>query len=115
MGKGVGDDFRDGKITLPVILALCARKRRRTATSGAQAMVEGEATGDAELARATILLADSGAIDDTLARARTYGQRAIDALGPFPTGKAKAALGRGGRVRDFESLLTLSRRLRVSR
>jgi octaprenyl-diphosphate synthase len=38
------------------------------------------------------LLAESGALDDTIARARTYGQRAIDALGPFPAGKAKAAL-----------------------
>ena len=32
------------------------------------------------------------ALDDTLARARHYGQRAIDALGPFPAGKAKDAM-----------------------
>ena len=35
---------------------------------------------------------DSGALDDTIERARHYGQRAIDALGPFPAGRAKAAL-----------------------
>lgn len=90
MGKGVGDDFRDGKVTLPVILAF-ARGSASERDFWRSAMVEGE-TGDAELARATRLLADSGAIDDTIARARTYGQRAIDALGPFPAGKAKAAL-----------------------
>ena len=34
----------------------------------------------------------SEALSDTIDRARHYGRRAIDALGPFPTGKAKAAL-----------------------
>src|SRR5215213_10052576 len=90
MGKGVGDDFRDGKVTLPVILAF-ARGSEAERGFWREAMVGG-ATGDSELARATKLLGDSGAIDDTIARARTYGQRAIDALGPFPPGKAKSAL-----------------------
>jgi octaprenyl-diphosphate synthase len=90
MGKGVGDDFRDGKVTLPVILAY-ARGSEAERNFWREAVVGG-ATGDDELARATKLLGESGAIDDTIARARTYGQRAIDALGPFPPGKAKAAL-----------------------
>src|SRR5205807_960468 len=47
---------------------------------------------DEELSRAIGLLRASEAIDDTIARARTYTQRAIDALGPFPGGKAKSAL-----------------------
>jgi octaprenyl-diphosphate synthase len=34
----------------------------------------------------------TGALSDTLERARQYGRRAIDALGRFPAGKAKAAL-----------------------
>ena len=34
----------------------------------------------------------SGALSDTLERARTYGRRALDALGAFPSSKAKAAL-----------------------
>ena len=90
MGKGVGDDFRDGKVTLPVILAY-ARGSDEDRAFWTDAMAGG-ATSDSDLARATSLLRESGAIDDTLARARTYGQRAIDALGPFPSGKAKAAL-----------------------
>jgi octaprenyl-diphosphate synthase len=90
MGKGVGDDFRDGKVTLPVILAF-ARGDEAERAFWREAIEQG-ATSDEELARATKLLRQSGAIDDTIARARTYGQRAIDALGPFPAGKAKAAL-----------------------
>ncbi|HEX2763244.1 MAG TPA: polyprenyl synthetase family protein [Allosphingosinicella sp.] len=90
MGKGVGDDFRDGKVTLPVILAHArgsADDRRFW-----QAAMVGSRVSDDDLRHAQSLLAATGALDDTLARARTYGQRAIDALGPFPSGKAKAAL-----------------------
>jgi octaprenyl-diphosphate synthase len=90
MGKGVGDDFRDGKVTLPVILAF-ARGDEGERRFWREAM-EGTRASDEDLRHATELLRASGAIDDTLARARTYGQRAIDALGPFPPGKAKAAL-----------------------
>ena len=54
--------------------------------------IAGGRVGDEDLTHATALLRGTGAIDDTLARARTYGQRAIDALGPYPPGKAKAAL-----------------------
>jgi octaprenyl-diphosphate synthase len=90
MGKGVGDDFRDGKVTLPVILAY-ARGSAADQTFWLEAM-EGRRVSDEDLAHATRLLRDSGAIDDTVERARLYGQRAIDALGRFPGGKAKAAL-----------------------
>ncbi|HEX5183964.1 MAG TPA: polyprenyl synthetase family protein [Allosphingosinicella sp.] len=90
MGKGVGDDFRDGKVTLPVILAY-ARGGAEDRTFWREAM-EGGRAGDEDLDRAIRLLHASGALDDTIARARTYAQRAIDALGPFPGGKAKSAL-----------------------
>jgi octaprenyl-diphosphate synthase len=90
MGKDAGDDFRDGKVTLPVILAF-ARGSEADRRFWREA-IEGGRNGDEDLAFATRLLRDSGALDDTLARARTYAQRAIDALGPFPSGNAKAAL-----------------------
>jgi len=90
MGKDCGDDFRDGKVTLPVILAY-ARGSDADRRFWRSAIEEG-ANDEEALARATRLIRDSGALADTLARARTYGQRAIDALGPFPAGKAKAAL-----------------------
>ena len=90
MGKGVGDDFRDGKVTLPVILAFARGSERERGFW--RAAMAGERIGDADLAEATRLLRSSGALDDTMARARLFGQRAIDALGPFPGGRAKDAL-----------------------
>ena len=90
MGKDAGDDFRDGKITLPVILAY-ARGNEEEREFWRLAM-NGRAAGDAELARASQLLAQTHAIADTLARARHYGARAIDALAGFPNGPARAAL-----------------------
>jgi octaprenyl-diphosphate synthase len=90
MGKGVGDDFRDGKVTLPVILAY-ARGSEDDRAFWRGAIAEGR-SGEADLAHATRLLRGSGAIDDTLERARHFGRRAIDALGRFPAGRAKAAL-----------------------
>ncbi|HYI47415.1 MAG TPA: polyprenyl synthetase family protein [Allosphingosinicella sp.] len=90
MGKGVGDDFRDGKVTLPVILAY-ARADDEDRTFWLDAMA-GRRAADEDLGRAIRLLRNSSALDDTIARARLFGQRAIDALGPFPAGRAKAAL-----------------------
>jgi octaprenyl-diphosphate synthase len=90
MGKGVGDDFRDGKMTLPLILAYA----RGSADDRAflAAAVSGERTGDDDLARATALMGSTGALDETVERARHHGRRAIDALAGFPACKAKAAL-----------------------
>lgn len=90
MGKDVGDDFRDGKVTLPVILAYA----RGSAEDRAfwQAAIEGRLTSDEHLAHAKGLLRATGAIDDTLARARHFGGRAIDALGTFGACSAKSAL-----------------------
>ncbi len=90
MGKGVGDDFRDGKVTLPVILAY-ARGSAEERAFWHDAMM-GRRISDADLTHATALLARHNGIADTLEHARHYGQRAIDALGIFPAGVAKAAL-----------------------
>lgn len=90
MGKGVGDDFRDGKVTLPVILAY-ARGSGEDRTFWKAAM-QGDRIADEDLAHATGLIRDTDALSDTLERARHYGRRAIDALAPFPASRAKAAL-----------------------
>lgn len=90
MGKNAGDDFRDGKITLPVILAY-ARGSEADREFWRAAMT-GRAAGDAELTRAGELLQQTNAVADTMARARHYGQRAVDVLGGFANGPARAAL-----------------------
>ena len=90
MGKGVGDDFRDGKVTLPVILAYARGSGEDRAFW--QAAMEGRRISDEDLAYAKVLLMQTRAIDDTLMRARHYGQRAIDALGPFASSATKSAL-----------------------
>ena len=90
MGKGVGDDFRDGKMTLPVILAYARGNERDRAFW--RVAIGGERVSDEDLAHATRLLRDTDALADTIERARQYGRRAIDALAMFPPSKAKAAM-----------------------
>jgi len=90
MGKGVGDDFRDGKMTLPLILAYARGSEDDRAFW--RSAISGDSIGDEDLARAISLLRSTGALSDTIERARHYGRRAIDALAPFPAGKARSAL-----------------------
>lgn len=90
MGKDAGDDFFEGKATLPVILAYArgddeARKFWKDA-------IEGRRSTPEDFGHAVELVQASRAVDDTLARARHYGQRAIDALGPFRSSAAKDAM-----------------------
>jgi octaprenyl-diphosphate synthase len=54
--------------------------------------VEGRRASDADFAQAVALVRQTRAVDDTLARARHYGARAIDAIARFPDGAAKAAM-----------------------
>jgi len=90
MGKGVGDDFRDGKMTLPVILAY-ARGSGDERNFWREA-IGGSRVSDDDLAHAIRLLGETDALADTIERARQYGRRAIDALAMFPASRAKAAL-----------------------
>jgi octaprenyl-diphosphate synthase len=90
MGKGVGDDFRDGKMTLPVILAY-ARGSEEDRAFWREA-IGGERVSDTDLEHAIRLLEGTDALADTIERARQYGRRAIDALVMFPASKAKVAL-----------------------
>jgi octaprenyl-diphosphate synthase len=90
MGKGVGDDFRDGKMTLPVILAYARGSEADRAFW--RSAVRGERVSDDDLAHAIGLLDSTEALSDTIERARHYARRAVDALGMFPASKAKSAL-----------------------
>ncbi len=90
LGKSVGDDFREGKITLPVILAL----RRATDEEREfwhKTLVDGQ-TSEPNLAHANTLMQKYQVIDATLQRARTYGLEAREALMVFPQSGPRDAL-----------------------
>ncbi|MDI4666178.1 polyprenyl synthetase family protein [Xanthobacter autotrophicus] len=90
LGKNVGDDFREGKITLPVLLAF--RRGDETERAFWQRCLEKGEASDADLAQAIGLMTRHRAIADTVERARHYGAIAKDALALFPNGPAKDAL-----------------------
>ena len=90
MGKSTGDDFRDGKITLPVILAY-SRGNNDEKKFWKEAML-GHRVREEDLNHARSLLKMHNAIDDTIARARHYGRIAIDSISSFPDSNAKSAM-----------------------
>ncbi|QIB33931.1 polyprenyl synthetase family protein [Ancylobacter pratisalsi] len=90
LGKNVGDDFREGKITLPVLLAF-RRGNEQERNFWRRCLEEGEIK-DGDLEHAMELLASHKSLTATVDRAIHYGAMAKDALGLFPDGTAKRAL-----------------------
>ncbi len=90
LGKNVGDDFREGKITLPIVLAV-RRANDAERTFWTRTLEQGAVeAGDLDTARA--ILRRHGALDETMTRARLYGDRARTALEAFPPSPMKQAL-----------------------
>ncbi|MEP6826614.1 MAG: polyprenyl synthetase family protein, partial [Aestuariivirga sp.] len=90
LGKAVGDDFRERKITLPVVLAF-RRGAEKERNFWKRVMEQGDQTAD-DLAYATKLMKRHNALSDTNERARHYGSMACDALAIFPDSELKDAL-----------------------
>ncbi|GMV62447.1 MAG: polyprenyl synthetase [Parvibaculum sp.] len=90
LGKNVGDDFREGKITLPVVLAF----RRGTAEERAfwQRTLQDGDRQEGDLEKAVEFMQRHSALEDTTSRARHYGAIAIDALAIFPESEYRDAL-----------------------
>ncbi|MEM7525359.1 MAG: polyprenyl synthetase family protein, partial [Pseudomonadota bacterium] len=90
LGKAVGDDFRDGKITMPVAIALAdadAEERafwRRT--------MEAQDISDGDFEHAASLLRRHDAPARALAAATRYAEKAAAALDDFNDGPAKTAM-----------------------
>ena len=89
LGKEIGDDFKDGKLTLPIILAY----RRGTDEERIfwRRTIEKQEFLDGDLDHALKLLDKNAAISDSIERACHFGSVARDALGIFPETQAKAA------------------------
>jgi octaprenyl-diphosphate synthase len=90
LGKSVGDDFRDGKITLPAIFAFARGDESERAFW--RRTLEDLEQREGDLDRAIALAAKHNAVADTLRRAKDYGGAARTALNAFSDGTEKRIL-----------------------
>ena len=90
LGKNVGDDFREGKMTMPVILAYQRGDDGEKAFW--RAAIENGESDDANLEKARLLIEKHHAMDDSISRALAYGDAARDAIAPLPMTPARHAL-----------------------
>ena len=90
LGKSIGDDFREGKITLPVVLAF-ERGSDEERTFWRRCLEDLEQK-DGDLEQAIALMTKYGAMEDSMARARSYGRDACEALAGFPDSPIKNAM-----------------------
>ena len=90
LGKSVGDDFRDGKVTLPILVALARGDEEERAFWRRTLEDMDQQPGDLE--RAILLVERRGALAETLSRARSYATAAIEALSLFRDGPERRAL-----------------------
>jgi len=90
LGKNAGDDFREGKATLPLLLAI-ARSGPREAAFWERAVGRLEQT-EADFRRARELVIGAGALQAALDYAADYAEAAKAALAPLPAGGWRSAL-----------------------
>ena len=90
LGKTIGDDFREGKITLPVILSwLRGDDAERVFWRRTLADLEQE---DGDFEHAIALMNSHNALRDSIERARHYGATAKDSLGVFSESPVKQSM-----------------------
>jgi octaprenyl-diphosphate synthase len=90
LGKNAGDDFREGKATLPLLLAI-ARSGPREAGFWQKVFGQMDQT-EADFRRARELIVGTGSLDATLDLAADHADAAKAALAVFPPGEWREAL-----------------------
>ena len=89
LGKNAGDDFREGKATLPLILAVRRTPRERGFWERA---FSDASRREADFRRARELVVGAGALSATLELAQRYADEAKTALAPFARNPWREAL-----------------------
>ncbi|PWE17623.1 farnesyltranstransferase [Marinicauda salina] len=90
LGKNTGDDFREGKPTLPVVLAVA--KADETERAFWSRVMRDKDQGDGDFDHAVSLINGHGALEATLAAARGHADAARRALAVFPRNPWSEAL-----------------------
>jgi octaprenyl-diphosphate synthase len=88
LGKNLGDDLAEGKMTLPLIRTLAEASPAQAQTIRSAITERG-----GNLAAIVALVRAGGALDFTRDQARAHAARAQAALGALPDSPARAALG----------------------
>ena len=91
LGKSIGDDFKEGKISLPVILAF--RRGDELEREFWHRTLEKLDQNEDDFAHALHLMEKHGALKDSVERACHYGAIARDSLGIFKDGPIKVIFG----------------------
>ena len=90
MGKNIGDDFKEGKITLPIILAYGRSNKKEK--DFWQKVISNPNKDENNFNLAKELLIKYNCIEDTLIRANHFADVAIDSLSIFKNSEYKSAL-----------------------
>jgi len=91
LGKNTGDDLREGKMTLPVILALAAANPAEREELAA--LLGNAKAGEAELKRVVAIFSRHQALERSIEQASEHARRAREALKPLPHSEMKLLLG----------------------
>jgi len=89
-GKMTGDDFKEGKMTLPIILAL--RRSNKIENNFWRKTIQDGQISPGDFQKACSILKKRKILDDIHVRAKHYGAIAKDALGIFNDSKEKRIL-----------------------